>query len=78
MVFSVTKRIIDGPGMNRTLHSHKRLCSCHEQGVHNFIRTLFDIPTENLWYLLILMSKIGHLGQHFPKHLDDLGSKAVV
>lgn len=36
---------------------------------------LSAIPTKNLWYPLILMRRSGHLGQHFPKCLNDLETK---
>lgn len=61
--------------MNATPHSHNRLCSCHKQGQCNFVRALSAIPTKNLWYPLILMSRSGHLGQHFLKCLNDLETK---
>ena len=53
--------------MNTTPHSHYRLCSCPKQGECNFVRALSAFPTRNLWYPLILMSRSGHLGQHFSK-----------
>lgn len=52
--------------MNTTPHSHNGLCSCHKQGECNFVRALSAIPTKHLWCPLILMSRSGHLGQHFP------------
>lgn len=61
--------------MNTTPHSHNRLCSCNKQGECNFVRALSAIPTKNLWYPLILMSRSGHLGQHFLKCLNDLETK---